>query len=542
MDINEFPRGQLNPTILSCLVSSDKYGYEIIEEIKAKTGIEIKQPSLYSSLKRMEVQKLVSSYWKDSAIGGKRHYYCITNDGRKFLEENQVDFSYYNISNQASKNADDKQNFESQLETNATQEIDRQDEIEKKQSLDETFENSFNLKATEEYRAPNESGIVLNSAKPVSIVPEETKEIEVETQPIRIAAQENIFNLAKQEEEKVKQENIQSFETKVEEKQDVSQEQYDLFNEVDMAADDGKFITETLEDYSFPKFEKFEPATLNIEQRNTSYLNSKIKEKETKADRKENEMYQEKISDLMVKPFDHEKSMAKIQHKIDEFEAQKRKQKELEIPSSSSAPTQKQQQKPKREEFDKIENTYVREKTESKIFNSYSSLETYYGSKGIGFAQYRGKDKNASQYVNPALTRLIRGSLFCLLSMIFAFAFYFGVKADSIGKAIYIVIPCLSLALVGLYAYLYYKSKARNIIQMKKENPSPWLFVLSGAALILVVIGINLIIGFRADTTLKYFPLLIYPIVLSLHIVIFPFVNAIIEQIVRKLKRLVKYK
>ena len=77
---------------------------------------------------------------------------------------------------------------------------------------------------------------------------------------------------------------------------------------------------------------------------------------------------------------------------------------------------------------------------------------------------------------------------------------------------------------------------------MKKENPSPWLFVLAGAAIMLVVIGINLIIGFRANTTLKYFPLLIYPIVLSLHIVVFPFINMLIEQVVRKVKRLVKYK
>lgn len=537
MDINEFPRGQLNPTILSCLVSGDKYGYEIIEEIKAKTGIEIKQPSLYSSLKRMEVQKLVSSYWKDSAIGGKRHYYCLTNDGRKFLEENPVDFSLYGISNQPASP------IEEQKESNTLEETKL--DVEKNEEFKtepETFEKSFDLKATEEYRAPNESGIVLNSAKPVSIVPEETNEIEVENEPIQIAAQENIFNLAKQEEEKVEQEKAPALEDKAQEEKDVSQEQYDLFSEVDMAADDGKFITETLEDYSFPKFEKFEPATLNIEQRNTSYLNSKLKEKETKADRKEKEMYQEKISDLMVKPFDHEKSMAKIQHKIDEFEAQKRKQKELEMSSRPSAPAQKQQPKPKREEFDKVENTYVREKSDSKIFNSYSSLETYYGSKGIGFSQYRGKDKNASQYVNPALTRLIRGSLFCLLSLIFAFAFYFGVKADSIGKVIYIIIPCLSLVAVGLYAYLYYKSKARNIIQMKKENPSPWLFVLAGAAIMLVIIGINLIIGFRANTTLKYFPLLIYPIVLSLHIVVFPFINMLIEQVVRKVKRLVKYK
>ena len=84
MELNELPRGQLNPTILSTMIAGDKYGYEIIDEIKDKTGIEIKQPSLYSSLKRMETQKLVSSYWRDSAIGGKRHYYCLTAEGRKY--------------------------------------------------------------------------------------------------------------------------------------------------------------------------------------------------------------------------------------------------------------------------------------------------------------------------------------------------------------------------------------------------------------------------------------------------------------------------
>ncbi len=516
MDINEFPRGQLNPTILSCLVSGDKYGYEIIEEIKAKTGIEIKQPSLYSSLKRMEVQKLVSSYWKDSAIGGKRHYYCLTNDGRKFLEENPVDFSIYGVSASVSTSQ------------------------EKNETNDEVVEKSFveepKLNVIEEYREPNGSGIVLNSAKPVSIVPEEKHEVEVESEPVQFAAQENLFNLAQEanQEEKVEQKPVE----KVEEP---SHEQYDLFNEVDMAADDGKFITETLEDYSFPKFEKFEPATLNIEQRNTSYLNSKIKEKEAKPSKKENEMYQEKISDLMVKPFDHEKSMAKIQHKIDEFEAQKKREKELlEVPARLNTPAK--QEKPKKEHFDKVENTYVREKTESKIFNSYSSLETYYGSKGIGFAQYRGKDKNASQYVNPALTRFVRGISFFILSLILSFAFYFCVQSDSIGKAIYIVIPCLALCLAGFYAYLYYKSKNRNIIQMKKEEPSPWLYALAGAALILVVIAINLIIGFRAETTMKFFPLLIYPIVLLLHVVLFWPINKLVEQIVRKIRRIVKYK
>lgn len=85
MDINEIPRGQLSTIILTTLLDADKYGLEIIEEIEKKTfgEVVIKKPSLYSSLNRMEKQDLVSSYWKDSDIGGRRHYYRLTDFGRK---------------------------------------------------------------------------------------------------------------------------------------------------------------------------------------------------------------------------------------------------------------------------------------------------------------------------------------------------------------------------------------------------------------------------------------------------------------------------
>lgn len=85
MDINEIPRGQLSTIILTSLLTGDKYGYEIINDVEQKTGGEvvIKKPSLYSSLSRMEKQDLISSYWKDSDIGGRRHYYRLTDYGRK---------------------------------------------------------------------------------------------------------------------------------------------------------------------------------------------------------------------------------------------------------------------------------------------------------------------------------------------------------------------------------------------------------------------------------------------------------------------------
>lgn len=94
MEIKEIPRGQLSTIILSTLLDGDKYGYEIIKDIETKSGgkIKIKQPSLYSSLTRMENQKLISSYWRDSDIGGKRHYYRLTDFGRKQTEQWQNDF------------------------------------------------------------------------------------------------------------------------------------------------------------------------------------------------------------------------------------------------------------------------------------------------------------------------------------------------------------------------------------------------------------------------------------------------------------------
>lgn len=93
MEINEIPKGQLPTIILTTLLSGDKYGYEIISEVENKTNGEviIKKPSLYSSLSRMENQDLVSSYWKDSEIGGRRHYYRLTDYGRKQVLQWQED-------------------------------------------------------------------------------------------------------------------------------------------------------------------------------------------------------------------------------------------------------------------------------------------------------------------------------------------------------------------------------------------------------------------------------------------------------------------
>ncbi len=74
----------LIPLILIELADGDKYGFELTKSIEDKSNrqIQIKQPTLYTVLKKLEKSKFISSYWQDSEIGGKRHYYKITENGR----------------------------------------------------------------------------------------------------------------------------------------------------------------------------------------------------------------------------------------------------------------------------------------------------------------------------------------------------------------------------------------------------------------------------------------------------------------------------
>lgn len=88
---NKATRGSISQIILKALNLGDKYGYEICKDIERLSNgkLILKQPSLYSCLRRMEEQKYISSYWKDSLLGGRRHYYSITEKGKQQYEENK---------------------------------------------------------------------------------------------------------------------------------------------------------------------------------------------------------------------------------------------------------------------------------------------------------------------------------------------------------------------------------------------------------------------------------------------------------------------
>lgn len=76
-------RGHIDTIILKILLHGDNYGYEIMKavSINSNNEYELKEPSLYTSLKRLEKQGHIISYWGDGSQGGRRKYYRVTDSG-----------------------------------------------------------------------------------------------------------------------------------------------------------------------------------------------------------------------------------------------------------------------------------------------------------------------------------------------------------------------------------------------------------------------------------------------------------------------------
>ena len=91
-----FLKGNIETIILCALYKEPTYGYEIAKEIKERTSnkYEIKQPTLYSYLKRLEEDGLIESYWGENSNGGRRRYYALTETGRTNCEHFISEWQY----------------------------------------------------------------------------------------------------------------------------------------------------------------------------------------------------------------------------------------------------------------------------------------------------------------------------------------------------------------------------------------------------------------------------------------------------------------
>ncbi len=89
-------RGHTDTIVLKLLSNGDKYGYEITKLVRELSDhtYELKEATMYSSLKRLEHDDHISSYWGDETQGGRRKYYHITASGQQQYTINKRNWNY----------------------------------------------------------------------------------------------------------------------------------------------------------------------------------------------------------------------------------------------------------------------------------------------------------------------------------------------------------------------------------------------------------------------------------------------------------------
>ena len=75
--------GSMALLVLKLLEDGDKYGYEMIEELKRRSDntFHLKAGTLYPLLHGLEEKGLVTAYEREAAAGKPRRYYHLTREG-----------------------------------------------------------------------------------------------------------------------------------------------------------------------------------------------------------------------------------------------------------------------------------------------------------------------------------------------------------------------------------------------------------------------------------------------------------------------------
>src|SRR5690625_919168 len=87
--LTELRRGNLTLAVLSQL-RTPQYGYSLVQLLE-KLGIDIEQSTLYPLLRRLEKQKLLTSYW-DTTGNRPRKYYELSEYWEKFFRQIKMEW------------------------------------------------------------------------------------------------------------------------------------------------------------------------------------------------------------------------------------------------------------------------------------------------------------------------------------------------------------------------------------------------------------------------------------------------------------------
>lgn len=89
--------GSTTLLVLALLAGGDKYGYQMIAELEARSGrtFQLKEGTLYPILHGLEREGAVRSYEKEAPTGRRRKYYRVTPRGLALLEEKRGEWTRF---------------------------------------------------------------------------------------------------------------------------------------------------------------------------------------------------------------------------------------------------------------------------------------------------------------------------------------------------------------------------------------------------------------------------------------------------------------
>jgi PadR family transcriptional regulator PadR len=89
-------RGHTDTIVLNVLRQADSYGYGIYKEIieLSDNQYELKEATLYTAFRRLEMEGHIVSYWGDETQGGRRKYYRITESGKQLYKQSKRDWDF----------------------------------------------------------------------------------------------------------------------------------------------------------------------------------------------------------------------------------------------------------------------------------------------------------------------------------------------------------------------------------------------------------------------------------------------------------------
>lgn len=89
--------GSATLLVLSLLSGEDKYGYQMIAELEAKSDhtFTMKEGTLYPILHTLEKEGAVRSYEKAAPTGRTRKYYHITKKGLRLLDTKKEEWTIF---------------------------------------------------------------------------------------------------------------------------------------------------------------------------------------------------------------------------------------------------------------------------------------------------------------------------------------------------------------------------------------------------------------------------------------------------------------